>query len=142
VNPQAWAGSPRLSRDGHVALTIPFPEAPDRRSALMAQHRSLTARKHCGHLGAVPRSHRPYLIDAVIQPHEPTPRHAARDRAPTNPGIEELSSRNEPMLPGGDRQDRPVPGVHFVNRGAIQRRRLTLSTYTVHFVNAAAGGGC
>ena len=72
----------------------------------------------------------------MVQANEPTGFDTPRDRPASNPRIEELRGRDDAMLPRGEVEE----AVHFVNRGAIRRPRLTLRTYAVRFVNRARGG--
>jgi hypothetical protein len=111
VDSDALPGSPRLPFDGDVHLAlVRRPESPDRRRAVVAQHDALTAREDGRHLTRVSPSHRPGLVHAAIQRHEPAALYPPRDRPPTHPGIEELRGRGDTVLPSRERQDRARHG--------------------------------
>jgi hypothetical protein len=73
------------------------------------------------------------LVDATEPRDQPPARDAPRDRAAANPRIEELCGGDEPMLEGRERQDRPIPGVHFCTIDAAHPGMLQLRTPTVRF---------
>lgn len=124
-------------RCGDVHNAISLREAPDGPRALVAQHGSLAAGEHRGHLATPPGKRRPDLEHAAVQRHEPASLDSPGDRAPTDSGSEKLSGRHDPVLRRGERHD----GVHFVTRVAAGRVGATLRTLAVRFVTRRERSG-
>ena len=129
VDSEAGAGA-ASRRCGDVDLATSFRESPYSARTLVAQHRAVAAREHRRHLATPTAECGPDLEHAAVQRHKPAGLDSPRDRAPADPGIEELRGRDDPVLPGRERHD----GVHFVTRAAVRPVRVTLRTLVVRFV--------